>query len=277
MGTLRLILALSVLISHTGPLWGLTLFEAVTAVKSFYIVSGFYMALVLSTKYNAPKSLRYFYFNRFVRIYPLYYLVLVINILTVLVTGNHHILLDIGHLPWPSFFLILGSTLSIVGLDWLYFLRMDEVGNFYYNTYLDGMHSPIQYNMLGQTWSVAVECTFYLFAPFFARRRFRFLLLTTIALLVIREWCARHLNLVGDPWSHRFFPFELPLFLIGMMAYRVYAHISTRPTWLLLPGRFTHCHFSREKRDDLPDRMALSAGNPAYAASVYAQQAFQAG
>jgi peptidoglycan/LPS O-acetylase OafA/YrhL len=47
-GLLRTILALLVVASHLGAFGGATF-----AVKGFFIISGFYMALVISTRYYA--------------------------------------------------------------------------------------------------------------------------------------------------------------------------------------------------------------------------------
>jgi len=51
---------------------------AIMAVRAFFLISGFYMALVLNGKYrNAIGS---FYKNRIYRLYPLYLLILVITL-----------------------------------------------------------------------------------------------------------------------------------------------------------------------------------------------------
>ena len=51
-GKLRLILAMSVVIVHTSPLFGLTLVGGRGAVECFFVISGFYMSLVMRTKYG---------------------------------------------------------------------------------------------------------------------------------------------------------------------------------------------------------------------------------
>jgi len=63
---LRAILVLLVVGSHLHALGG-----AAFAVKSFFIISGFYMALVIDTRYYAlPVS--DFYTSRLLRLLPLY-------------------------------------------------------------------------------------------------------------------------------------------------------------------------------------------------------------
>ena len=76
MGALRLILALAVVLTHSGSLWGYQITGGSVAVQCFFIISGFYMALILNEKYVAPGDLRIFYVNRLARIFSLYWLFL---------------------------------------------------------------------------------------------------------------------------------------------------------------------------------------------------------
>jgi peptidoglycan/LPS O-acetylase OafA/YrhL len=69
MGVLRTLLALSVVLSHSGPLFGIELVGGQLAVQSFYMISGFYMTMVLTEKYvNANSSYRLFISNRILRL-----------------------------------------------------------------------------------------------------------------------------------------------------------------------------------------------------------------
>src|SRR5690349_20655091 len=83
MGTIRFLLALSVLLEHIGPTGPVHLLGAHTAVQSFYIISGFYMALVLNEKYvGVNGSYTLFLGNRLLRLYPAYLALLAIAITT---------------------------------------------------------------------------------------------------------------------------------------------------------------------------------------------------
>ncbi len=53
MGLLRIILAISVLISNSTPNFGLKFIGGVMAVETFFIISGFYMSLILNEKYSS--------------------------------------------------------------------------------------------------------------------------------------------------------------------------------------------------------------------------------
>ena len=61
MGVLRLFLALSVVNAHGGNLLGFQLVDPTMAVQTFYMISGFYMALVLHEKYQPKNSTEIFH------------------------------------------------------------------------------------------------------------------------------------------------------------------------------------------------------------------------
>ena len=84
MGLLRLLLALSVVLYHAGLIGGYNIANQIIAVNAFFVISGFYMSLVLSTKYNFPNSYSLFVSNRLLRIYPIYWLVLLMTFAFVL-------------------------------------------------------------------------------------------------------------------------------------------------------------------------------------------------
>ena len=77
MGSIRTILALAVVFGHAGAY----LFTGgMLAVQLFYIVSGYLMSLViLSSSYS---SIKLFYLNRFLRLFPIYWFVALITLVT---------------------------------------------------------------------------------------------------------------------------------------------------------------------------------------------------
>jgi peptidoglycan/LPS O-acetylase OafA/YrhL len=79
MGCFRLFLALSVLASHYW-FWRINFWMgAYIAVTAFYVISGFYMSLVLDTKYTGRRGLLTFYSNRALRLFPVYWIVLLLT------------------------------------------------------------------------------------------------------------------------------------------------------------------------------------------------------
>jgi peptidoglycan/LPS O-acetylase OafA/YrhL len=81
-GTWRFLLALLVSISH---LWGGMIHgPAAYAVWGFFVLSGFLMVYVLSNNYGSDfAGLKTFAFNRFLRIYPLYWIACVLGAISV--------------------------------------------------------------------------------------------------------------------------------------------------------------------------------------------------
>src|SRR5213596_1421923 len=85
MGTLRLVLALTVACGHIFPawLWGV---QNVLAVKAFFVISGFYMALILQERYQGRA--REVYLNRVLRLFPLHLVVLTAMLVLLAVAPN---------------------------------------------------------------------------------------------------------------------------------------------------------------------------------------------
>lgn len=72
MGIIRLLLAISVLISHTSTIFGFGFVGGQAAVQAFFIISGFYMAFILNEKYiGENNSYKLFITNRLLRLYPI--------------------------------------------------------------------------------------------------------------------------------------------------------------------------------------------------------------
>src|SRR5687767_13772537 len=82
MGIIRLLLALAVVVAHSPT--AVTLHNWVLpggiAVQAFYIISGFYMALVLNEKYTFPGSTKLFYQQRYLRLAPMYWVTIFITV-----------------------------------------------------------------------------------------------------------------------------------------------------------------------------------------------------
>ena len=73
MGTLRTIFAIAVVLAHVWP-GGPVFVGGQNAVRLFYIISGFLISFVLVERKSYP-SVRSFYVNRYLRLYPVYVVV----------------------------------------------------------------------------------------------------------------------------------------------------------------------------------------------------------
>src|SRR5262245_47535053 len=84
MGILRVYLALCVIATHTHSVFPWGMHDGRQAVQIFYIISGFYMEMVLSGRYASARD---FYLSRFLRIFPTYWVILGAILLLSAVSG----------------------------------------------------------------------------------------------------------------------------------------------------------------------------------------------
>ena len=92
MGFLRFILAITVILAHNGALFGFTFVGGLAAVQIFFMISGFYMTMVLNMKYIGSGSYKIFIVNRILRLYPAYLitmlLTIIVSILSYIIFGE---------------------------------------------------------------------------------------------------------------------------------------------------------------------------------------------
>jgi len=233
MGVLRLSLALVVVLAHCGPLWGFAPLNGLLAVQTFFMISGFYMAMILTEKYKGPGSYKLFLTNRFLRIYPTYWAVLLfalaVNTLMFFVVG-------VGPLEAPhktglgGLVLLTFSNLFIFGQDLVMYVGTLPRGPLFFTTnYHVTMPQVWTYLLIPPGWSLSLELCFYLIAPFIARRSLKTILACMAVSLGLRAWIFFHLHLTNDPWTGRFFPTEIVFFLAGAVCYRVWLGLKIYP------------------------------------------------
>jgi peptidoglycan/LPS O-acetylase OafA/YrhL len=214
MGTLRFLLALSVAYGHLAV--PLTFPTSDIAVQSFFVVSGFYMALVLNEKYGADE---YWLFisNRLLRLWPAYAVVLALSLVAV---SNWKL---IGALDWSAIVFFAASQALIVGQDLYLFLFVDG-DRLAFTAHIAEVSKPLySFAPIPQAWSLSPEICFYLVAPFIVRRGPKPIAAIIAASLVLRMALQWAFGFSGNPWSFRFFPSEIALFLAGSLGYYVYA------------------------------------------------------
>jgi peptidoglycan/LPS O-acetylase OafA/YrhL len=232
MGYLRTYLALCVVAAHSSLIFPWPVHGGNQAVQIFFIISGFYMAMILSGKYKSTKS---FYISRWLRIFGPYYMVLVaivaFSILWGLLTNNFLTLTrfasnPLAHNGLAGFLFATVSNLTLFGQDWLLFLRHDRGESFQFTSQFNASTSPLwRYLVIPQCWSIGIEETFYLLAPFINRLRTSWLFVLLTSSVAARLY-TYYLGFRFDPWTHRFFPFEAGLFLMGMLGWRLYTKLN---------------------------------------------------
>jgi len=234
MGLIRLLLAFTVVIAHSNPIFGNKIVGGITSVHAFFIISGFYMALILNEKYVTKDSYKLFITNRLLRLYPVYWVMFVITIIVGLLAyrySNHHPILlrpyleDPGSLSIFSWICLGISNLTLIGQDWMMFTGLNEItGNLYFTPYHTGVW---HYLVITQSWTVGVEIIFYAFAPLFVRRSSKTLIAIIIASLLLRVIIYK-MGYENDPWTFRFLPNEMAFFMAGALGYRGYAKLKSK-------------------------------------------------
>ena len=252
MGILRVVLALAVVSVHLGikfPFIGMPAYrgEAHYAVSGFFILSGFYMDLVLNEKYLArPQGIRQFYRARFWRLAPAFYAVFVLSVLLALYSGTTtfgqwsrptgEVLDRIAAMPllWQGIVAVANGTSFLT--DALLFVWFAPDGAVHLAAGNDApapMIAGNQLTLMPQTWSLSIELVFYALVPLLARRRWFWLALLIVAGYALRYWLF-HINGISRgsyAWSYAFMPAELHFFFIGMLGHRFYQFALKGAAW----------------------------------------------
>jgi peptidoglycan/LPS O-acetylase OafA/YrhL len=232
MGLIRFLLAMSVVAAHSAPILGLTFVGGKIAVQSFFVISGFYISLILNEKYPAgARGTLLFYGNRFLRIYPIYWAVLLLTAAAggaVLLFGWHSI---VGYIWGVSqdfsadkLLFLFASNVGILGIDLSSFMRFDLPHLAFTANWTAYKPQPSYLYLVPQAWSLSIEILVYAVAPFLFRRSIGLLAAILIASFAART-CAYDAGFKYDPWDYRFFPFELGLFVAGALFYRAYRSV----------------------------------------------------
>lgn len=238
MGILRVLLALSVVFTHIETGYKIKLLPGYVAVQAFFIISGFYMSLILNNKYVGKNSYQLFYKNRFLRLYPMYLVVLIGTITVSIISAlffNKGLSLTpyidwIGTMKPSTLAFLVMTNLFLFGQDIVMFLGYEPNNGTLFATSDFMLSNPkaFQFLLVPQAWSLSVEILFYFIAPFLLRKKISLLLVLTLLSFSLRIFIYRYLGFSNDPWTYRFFPTELAFFLSGAIAYKLYERISSR-------------------------------------------------
>lgn len=210
MGLIRFYLAISVVISHNGIRFpGI---EGHLAVMAFFVISGFYMALVLNEKYQ--NNIWGFYSARFLRLWPSYIVLfcLVLLLVNPMDPEIYKSTFTAVYVWFSALSMFFYQTLGWFGFDSsgaLVFLSTNEMN--------DTIPPLINATHMQQMWSIGVEICFYIVAPLFARKPkviITLLVMSTAAFIAIKKFLFFH-----HPFDHRSAMSFFWLFLSGMLAY----------------------------------------------------------
>jgi peptidoglycan/LPS O-acetylase OafA/YrhL len=237
MGTLRLLLALAVAVGHSPfGSYGLQFVYPQVAVQAFFIISGFFITMVLNEN-KAYRSNLTFYASRYLRLYPVY----IVCALATLALNKYNILsfkgYDCSYFGCLAFFrptakiFIMFSNMTIFFQDWFLFLQIHEptAGLEFVKLFRVGTDPPLfTYMWVAQAWSLGIELVFYALAPFVVRSPIRIVGLICIALLS-RYLSYLYIGQIADPWYYRFAISEQLYFGLGALSYHAWRALGDSP------------------------------------------------
>jgi peptidoglycan/LPS O-acetylase OafA/YrhL len=238
LGTFRFLLALSVALSHFGTIGGYYMMNGRMAVQCFYMISGFLISLVLSQKYDpgTADGRWLFYTNRALRIFVPYW-----SFCLIILAGCAVIHLALGiplgvdaafaqywpQMTWSTRIYLVFSNFLILTQEWSMWLAYQ--GGAMIPVWNSDLYAPHlgTFQVIPQAWSVSLELMFYALAPFLVRRHWLLLLAIIIATYLLRSAASAY-GFTGSGFAYRFFPFEIGLFLAGVLSHRAYAYLDSR-------------------------------------------------
>jgi peptidoglycan/LPS O-acetylase OafA/YrhL len=241
MGTLRLFLAFSVLAWHLRPLGylRLTALDGGIAVISFFIISGFYMSMVISQKYrHLPNGRRRFFVNRFLRIFPLYFVAMVLQQVVFSIDGVKTVFTSTLGYSLPTHLTLIFLNFFKLGQDyWQTFVEVFSTNRTFGTTStlqslctsIFGSNAFVYHPgalLVAQGWSLASELTYYLIAPTIVGLAWYKAGTLGLMSLLIRF---AFLIVAGTPymgsWRTKFFPSIFIFFILGHFAFLLYEKV----------------------------------------------------
>lgn len=229
MGILRVIYALCVYFSHTGWIRGLMIFpDPLKPVYSFFIISGFYMSFILNKKYVGSKSsYMLFISNRFLRIYPIYWIVLLLSILFYAVVLWSRVDTGVYSKDWtisyyiPYYAYLLHSHVLMFPVA----LAADIIRNvtliFHCGYFVRCGDESRFLNTTGPAWSLNPELLFYLIAPLLLRGK-GLARLGVIAGILLLWYIFFHFQLLNFNTTGYIFVTSLQFFILGYLSFILY-------------------------------------------------------
>lgn len=224
-GFVRLLLALSVVLDHSTPILGSSLVGGRTAVECFFVISGFYMAMVIERKYGRLRTglWRTFMASRAARLYPVYVVVFLLTVVSLvarrLLGADPILLANLQVLSPLSLAALAASNITLLGQDVVQFLHVSASGDLDLIGRVTADANAHEFMVVPQAWTLSLELLFYACAPFLLRRRTP-VLVAVLALSVGARIVFVRNGLDADPWSYRCFPLELSFFVAGALSYR---------------------------------------------------------
>lgn len=217
MGILRTLLAISVVIGHSYHS-DMVFVGGRNAVQLFYIISGFLISYVL-VENKSYKNIGSFYINRYLRLYPIYFTVAILSLIFALISHSSFFALY-NETPLSADILLIFSNIFLFGQDWVMFSGIEDGQLGFATDFRQSEIALYEGLIIPQAWTLGVELAFYVVAPFILLKR-KLIWILLVLSLAIRAYLAFKGIALKDPWTYRFFPAELALFLIGALSHQI--------------------------------------------------------
>lgn len=205
-------------------------------VRIFFMISAFSMAYVYTNKINTIHDMKMFYLKRAFRIVPLFYFVIIVNVLIAILT-RHPIALG------EDFFL---NALFVFSL-------------------IPGKHG----SLVGGGWSIGIEMIFYILFPFFLviAGNLRSALITFILLLITSLITTNYYNIFLEGKLNTFGKLNIlahaQFFMIGFVIYHFWVkfkvHISKSICGIIFILSFIAMILSFRLQNSIPEEVFISA------------------
>ncbi|HTD97927.1 MAG TPA: acyltransferase [Mucilaginibacter sp.] len=185
------------------------------------------MSMILNEKYVGHKSNFLFYTNRALKIYPIYWVILLLLIIWSVFAyklgywGTLNFYVGNWPLSISTIAYLAVANFFIIGLDWSFLFGLKN-GNLYFTKNFN-QTSPKVYNFAFNSiaWTISIELLFYVIAPFIVRRNLYLVLAFLFLSLMLRIVLALG-GLSFPPWNYMFFPTQLMFFMGGIISYHLY-------------------------------------------------------
>lgn len=123
-------------------------------------------------------------------------------------------------IPLSAKILLIASNIFLFGQDWVMFSAIKD-GHLVFSENFQNSEVFLDSSLLvPQAWTLGVELSFYLLAPFIisSRKAIYILIIYSLGLRLVLIKIGIGMN---DPWNYRFFPTELALFLVGVLSHQI--------------------------------------------------------
>jgi peptidoglycan/LPS O-acetylase OafA/YrhL len=185
------------------------------AVDTFIILSGFVISFLIHSR---PQSYRQFMTGRFFRIYPVYFICLLLGFCSI---GPFQYLLH--HVSWQAtnYFQPWLTPAADAQMARPYTHLLAHL-TLLFGVIPEKILPNASVALLGPAWSITLEWQYYLVAPLLARLVYSRAALLLLGLVGAGGFILAHF------WSNSFLPLKLPFFLVGIGSFHLYALAGRR-------------------------------------------------